>query len=109
MRSANFWHQLNLHSSKIIIILLMVFSFQLAEAQKKDHWMKRNTPEYEGRKLTYGFLIGLHTSTYQIKYSDAFTTQAFDSLYAVEPSWSPGFSLGFIMNYRLADLLDLRL
>jgi hypothetical protein len=32
----------------------------------------------------------------------------FDSLYSVEPSWSQGFSLGFIVNYRLTDFLDLR-
>jgi hypothetical protein len=79
------------------------------EAQTKNQWVKRNNPHYDQKKLTYGFLIGLHTTTYQIKYSGLFVTPEFDTLYAVEPSWSPGFSLGFIMNYKLADLLDLRL
>jgi len=53
-------------------------------------------------------LIGLHTTAYQIKYSDKFVTPALDTVYSVEPDWSPGFSLGFIVNYRISDLLDLR-
>ena len=61
------------------------------------------------RKLTYGFLIGIHSSIYQIKYSDKFVTPALDTVSAVLPSWSSGFSLGFIVNYRLTEFLDLRL
>jgi hypothetical protein len=79
---------------------------QLSQAAK---WARKNNPNYDQKKLTYGFLIGLHTSTYQIKYSDRMVTPKFDSLHAVEPSWSKGFSLGFIVNYRLTDFLDLRL
>lgn len=110
MRTTHFWNKLGLHSSKIVIVLLMLLSVHHAEAQqKKTRWVKRNNPNYDDKKLTYGFLIGLHSTAYQIKYSDRFVTQEFDSLYAVEPDWSPGFSLGFIMNYKVADLLDLRL
>lgn len=88
----------------------MLMAVQHAEGQqKKTRWVKRNNPNYDEKKLTYGFLIGLHSTAYQIKYSERFTTQEFDTLYAVEPDWSPGFALGFIMNYKLADLLDLRL
>ena len=32
-----------------------------------------------------------------------------DTVYSVEADWSPGFSLGFIVNYRITDLLDFRL
>jgi hypothetical protein len=110
MQSTYFWNKLGLHSAKVVIVLLIVLVAQHAEAQqKKTRWVKRNNPNYDEKKLTYGFLIGLHSTAYQIKYSERFTTQEFDTLYAVEPDWSPGFALGFIMNYKLADLLDLRL
>ena len=79
-----------------------------SHAQKK-RFDKRNNPNYDQRKLSYGFLIGLHSSAYQIKYSDTFTSQQFDSAYSVEPEWSPGFSLGFLVNYRITEFLDLRL
>ncbi|HEY3402900.1 MAG TPA: porin family protein [Ohtaekwangia sp.] len=69
--------------------------------------MKRNNPNYDEKKLSYGFMIGLHTSTYQIKYSDKFLD--LNALHSVTPDWSGGFSLGFIVNYKLADFFDLRL
>ncbi|HEY9006364.1 MAG TPA: porin family protein [Ohtaekwangia sp.] len=71
--------------------------------------MQKNNPNYDDKKLTYGFLIGLHTSTYQLKYSDAFVTNKFDTVHSVVPSWSAGFSLGFIVNYRLDDQVDVRI
>jgi hypothetical protein len=71
--------------------------------------VEKNNPNYDNRKLTYGFLIGIHSSIYQIKYSDKFVTPALDTVSAVLPSWSSGFSLGFIVNYRLTEFLDLRL
>jgi hypothetical protein len=70
---------------------------------------RRNNPNYDQRKLTYGFLIGLHTTTYQIEYSDLFVTPDFDTIQAVIPEWNPGFSLGFIVNLRLHEFIDLRL
>lgn len=78
------------------------------QAQQK-RWVQRNNPNYDNKKLTYGFLIALHSSTYNTKYSDAFVTQQFDTVYAVNPAWTSGFTLGFIVNYRLTDYLDLRL
>ena len=75
----------------------------------KVSWLKKRNPNYESKKLTYGFLIGLHSSAYQIKYSDTFVTPQFDTVYSVQPEWSPGFSLGFLVNYRLDELWDLRM
>jgi hypothetical protein len=104
-------NKLYLYGTKIVVLLTIIFSLHsVALAQKqKLSWVKRNNPNYDNRRLTYGFLIGLHTAAYQIKYSDKFVSQALDSVFAVEPTWSPGFSLGFIVNYRLADLFDLRI
>lgn len=93
-------------------LLITLFSIQSASAQyytNKRHENKNN-PNYDQRKkLTYGFLIGLHTTAYQIKYSDAFVTPAFDSVYSVDPEWKQGFVLGFIVNYKAAEFLDIRL
>jgi len=80
----------------------------MAQAQQK-RWVQRNNPNYDEKKLTYGFLLALHSSSYKTKYSDAFVTQKFDTVYAVNPTWTSGFTLGFIVNYRLTDYLDLRL
>jgi hypothetical protein len=108
MQFANVWNKLYLHRYKVIAFaVLMLCAFQI-QAQK-TRWVEKNNPNYDNRKLTYGFLIGIHSSIYQIKYSDKFVTPALDTVSAVLPSWSSGFSLGFIVNYRLTEFLDLRL
>jgi hypothetical protein len=110
MQTTHFWNKLNLFSTKIVIVIVLGFTSVLTtNGQGTTKWIKKNNPNYDDRRLTYGFLIGLHTTSYKIKYSDKFVTPQFDTLYAVEPQWSPGFSLGFIVNYRIADFFDLRL
>jgi hypothetical protein len=53
-------------------------------------------------------MIGLHTSAYQVKYSDKFVTPQMDTVQSVMTQFSPGFSLGFLVNYRVNEFLDLR-
>lgn len=107
MQVAHIWYKFNLHRTKIILALIMVVS-TMAHAQN-FLYARKNNPFYdEKRKVTYGFLIGLHTTSYQIKYADEFVSTPFDTLYAVEPDWRPGFSLGFLVNYRVMEFLDLR-
>jgi hypothetical protein len=97
----------DVHRGKIIFF----FSILLAcQAQSQNfQWARRNNPEYEKRRISYGFSIGIHTSAYQVKYSDKFITPALDTVHSVMPPFQPGFSLGFLVNYRLHEVLDLRL
>jgi hypothetical protein len=107
MQTVNVRDQFYLHRAKIILLgLLFVCGFAQAQSFK---WARRNNPNYDERKITYGFLIGLHTTSYQIEYSDSIVSPNFDSLHSVIPHWKPGFSLGFIVNYRITEFLDLRL
>ena len=108
MQVTYIWDKFNLHRHKIVVILVLICSAFESNAQQK-RWVQRNNPNYDDKKLTYGFLIGLHTSIYQVNYSDAFVSPALDTVHSVNPEWTSGFSLGFIVNYRLTDLLDLRL
>ena len=69
-----------------------------------------NNPRYDERRLvTYGFSFGAHTSSLRLKYSDYFTVPAMDSVHSIVPLKKPGFSLGFIVNFRLAPFFDARL
>lgn len=108
MQSSYIWNKLYLYGPKIVLLLLMAIVMGQDGLAQKRRWVNQNNPNYDDRKLSYGFLIGLHTTAYKIKYADQFVTQSFDSVYSVEPGWSPGFSLGFIVNYRITDLLDFR-
>jgi len=94
--------------SKVIVIALMSLNIT-ASAQSHFRWAYRHNPEYDNRKISYGFSIGLHTSAYQVNYSPKFVTPDLDTIHSVIPPFSPGFSLGFLMNFRINEMLDLRL
>ncbi|WP_442945923.1 type IX secretion/gliding motility protein PorT/SprT [Ohtaekwangia sp.] len=108
MQNTHFWNKLYLHRLQVVFTGILLLNCVAGHAQVK-HRVQKNNPNYDDKKLTYGFLIGLHTSTYQLKYSDAFVTNKFDTVHSVVPSWSAGFSLGFIVNYRLDDQVDVRI
>ena len=79
-----------------------------AKAQQAGNQV--NNPRYDERRIvTYGFSLGAHTASLRLKYSDYFTTPAMDSVHSIEPLKKPGFSLGFIVNFRLADFFDARI
>ena len=108
MQIINLWNKFNIHWAKVILIVLAT-SWSVGTFAQAKRWVRKNNPNYDAKKISYGFLIGIHSSALQLKYSDQFVTPAFDSVYAVQPKWSSGFSLGFIVNYRVTDYLDLRL
>ncbi len=109
MQTVNLRSQHHLYRKKIIVFFtIFLFAISAGVAQKMS-WIKKPNRNYDNKKITYGFLIGLHSSSYQIKYSPEFVTPEFDTVYSVEPSWSPGFSLGFIINHKLDELWDIRL
>lgn len=102
------WNKLIIHRNKIILGSLLVLTPLVSSAQLFK-WARQHNPNYDERKFSYGFVIGIHTSAYQVKYSDQFVTAKFDSVNSVRPAFSPGFSLGFLVNYRISEFVDLRL
>ena len=107
MHATHIRYQFALYGNKVVFILLLCALPYLSPAQIFK-WASQHNPHYDDRKISYGFMIGLHTSTYQIKYSDQFVTPKFDTVHSVIPSFSPGFSLGFLVNLRFNEFLDLR-
>ncbi len=108
MQASYLWNKFYLHRTKIIFLLGVMLATHFVHAQRIRQ-IRLNNPNYDHRRMSYGFLIGIHTTTYQLKYSDKFVTPGFDSITAVVPSWSQGFSLGAILNYRFADFFDFRI
>ena len=107
MQTINFWSKLTLLRYQVAVIVSLVMSVSYSHAQL-FRWAKQNNPNYDGRKISYGFSIGLHTSGYELKYSDRFVTKKFDTVQSVQPEYIQGFSLGFLVNYRLNEFFDLR-
>ena len=99
---------LDLYRNQVGLVLLFLL-VSLTVSGQKFRWARENNPRYDERKISYGFIIGLHSASYQVKYSDQFVTQNFDTVHSVMAPARPGFSLGGLINLRLYDELDLRL
>lgn len=96
----------------VLALLLITGVGQCAHGQyySNKRFANKNNPNYDlRRKITYGFHLGLHSSTFQIKYSELFTTPEFDTVFAVQPEWRRGIVLGLLINYRVTEFLDVRL
>ncbi len=107
MQVTHLWHKFTLHRNKIVLMgLLLLCSSAWGQSFK---WARQHNPNYDERKISYGFMIGIHTSAYQVKYSDQFVTQSLDTVHSVLTPFAPGFSLGFLVNLRINSDLDLRL
>ena len=110
MHTTNFWNQLNLYRGKVIFVLSVMWCLAAASgalAQQKRFGV--NNPNYDERFLSYGFVLGVNTTAYQIKHADAFEAPQFDSLLSIQPQNANGFTLGLMLNMKLAEYLDFRI
>lgn len=108
MQGANIWHQQSLFRRQVAFAVVLLCCSTTAQAQL-FRWARQHNPNYDDRKFSYGFSIGIHTTSYELKYSEQFVTKKFDTIHSVQPQFIPGFSLGFLVNYRLNEFFDLRL
>lgn len=107
MQTSNFWHKLHICRHKVLIAtFLLLFVVLKASGQ---NYLQVNNPNYDDRFLSYGFLIGVHNTSFKINYSDLFVTNDFDTVHSIQPVGSPGFSLGFIVNLGLYEFFDVRI
>ena len=107
MQAANIWNKLIVYRNQIVLISMLVLAINVQGQTFK--WARQHNPNSDERKISYGFMIGIHTSAYQVKYSDKFVTPSLDTVHSVMTPFAPGFSLGFLINLRLNSDLDLRL
>lgn len=108
MLSADFWHKHYIHWRKGIIFFffLSFLSLSYVNAQKSK---ETNLPHYDERWIHYGFLMGVHRSTFNLGYSNKFVGEQMDSLLSILTPARLGFDLGFIVNLRLAEFFDFRM
>lgn len=106
MQIASFRHQFNLHGNKVVLLLFAVLFSSQVSAQ---HYEKENLPNYDEALIHYGFYLGGHTANMKVRYNETYLTSKYDSLHSIIPQSTPGFTVGFILNLRLAQYLDFRL
>jgi hypothetical protein len=106
MQKAFFWNKLYIQGCKIAIFLGLFLSFLKPGLSQST--VKINDPNYDKRRLHYGFLVGIHSAAYKLRYSRKFLDSASTPM-AINPRFTAGFSLGFIVSYSVGEYFDLRL
>ncbi|NJN26524.1 MAG: PorT family protein [Cyclobacteriaceae bacterium] len=97
---------LHLYRNKIArLAVLALFLPMYSHGQEAFQY---NLPFSDAKWLHYGFSIGLHSSSFQLKYSDKFVSQQMDTVHSIMPANAFGFSLGFITDFRLAEQFTVR-
>ncbi|MCH7409955.1 PorT family protein [Belliella sp. DSM 111904] len=109
MQTIDIWNQLNLYRRKIIslsFLFLLSSSFAFGQARYNEI----SKAGQDDKFVSYGFFLGGHTNYWRLKYSESFAEQLFQSngrqIQSITPYYSPGFSLGFLVVFRLHDQVN---
>lgn len=103
MQTSHSRYKLNLRWYKVVLALLLSLELT-AQDSPTEHLI-----DYDDQWIHYGFLIAGHSSRYRMEYSNAFTTDALDSLHSIVPRNTGGFKVGFVVNMRMFQYLDFRI
>jgi hypothetical protein len=109
MQTAHFWNQLNLYWRKIAISFLGVLIL-IAEAHGQSRFNEISKAGQDENFISYGFFLAGHSNTWRMKYSEAFLdpfNPNLSKIQSIVPVYSGGFSLGFLVTFRLHDQLNL--
>ena len=107
MQNINIWDKFNLFGKQIVLLCLLLALSNQAFSQRDR---SINLPNYDEKWLHYGFYLGLESFQYRLQYSDLFITPEMDSVISINPATTVGpVNIGFVVNFRLAQFLNLRL
>ena len=109
MQTTHFWHQFHLRRAKIIVLSLLL-GCVVAQSNAQGYFGLTNNSGSDDKFTSYGFFLGMHTASYQLRYSPEFLNPAVpanNAIHSIFPKFTPGFSLGFIGILRFHDQVNL--
>ena len=108
------WHKLHLHRTKITLLALLAILVAAPAVQAQKRINTLNKPDYDYKRIHYGFYLAAPLTKYSIQHSQEYADQLAadpnggEGAINVNTKFSPGFYTGLVLNVRLADYLDAR-
>ncbi|MCY4419371.1 MAG: porin family protein [Cytophagales bacterium] len=103
----------------IQFLLILILGLSTWELHAQSNYQRRRGRKTGGKEihlarydryfLHYGFLMGAHSSRFSLRYADAFASTDLDTLHSIHGSYSGGFKVGMVMDFRLLDQLGFRI
>lgn len=109
MQTTHLRYQLHLRWTKIVFLALIGLGLG-GNAKGQGFFGLTNFSGSDDKLTSYGFFLGTHTASYQLKYSPEFlnpANTANNAIHSIFPKYTPGFSLGFIGILRFHDQVNL--
>uniref|UniRef100_UPI0040472550 type IX secretion/gliding motility protein PorT/SprT n=1 Tax=Algoriphagus sp. TaxID=1872435 RepID=UPI0040472550 len=109
MQTTHFWHQLHIRGTKVIVLSLLLGCI-VANSNAQGYFGLTNNSGSDDKLVSYGFFLGAHTASYQLRYSPEFlnpANSATAAIHSIFPKFTPGFSLGFLGIMRFHDQVNL--
>jgi hypothetical protein len=109
MHTAHIRNQFNIYWRKIAVTIFGVFIF-FAQASGQSRFNEISKAGQDENFISYGFFLAGHSNSWRMKYSEAFLDPSNSDLANIQsiiPVFSGGFSLGFLVTFRLHDQLNL--
>lgn len=94
---------------KLLFVFIIIFGFQPAHAQlfSKEH--VRNLENFDQKRWSWGYFLGLNTYDFKFDYNENTTVSGGQPFEDVIVKKQFGFNVGLIGNMRINNYFDLRL
>lgn len=92
---------------RLFLILLAAISPAIAQAADRPHG-PLNLPYADAKAWHLGFSVGIHAQDVRFAHT-GFTTPEGETWFLDQPSYSPGFCVGGLVDFRLNDYFNIRL
>lgn len=89
-------------------IRLILFLFTAAISSFSQEYKPMNQPYVDMRWYNFGFSIGMHTQDLNFSHNGVIDEKG-RVIYAEQPSFSPGFNVGLLANFRISEYFSFRI
>ncbi len=95
---------LSIYWKKITVFSLLIFSTLYVKAQTSQQFQA----DYDAKKIHFGYLVGISTTSYVIRYNRTFNPTAGQTYQGLTSPVSYALKIGGLVNSRINDYFDIR-
>jgi hypothetical protein len=92
----------SIHRKKVIVFVLILMALKSFSQEKI-----RFQPDYDNKKIHFGYFLGLVNTNYLIKYNQGFLAPN-NAIFVITSPTTTGIKAGAVVNYYVNDYFDVR-
>ena len=96
---------LSLHWKKIVLGLSLLSLSEWSFSQERIKYQ----PDYDAKRVHFGYFLGLATTTYKLRFNNAYLADINKTIYAITSPSSSGIKAGGVVNFHINDYFDFRI